>query len=107
MIPKKQKLNRANFNKVLAKSKKIEGENFSLRVRYVEKSEKSRYSVVVSSKTAKKAVDRNRLKRQVYEILAKNAPKTGIFGIVYVKKPAINLDFKPINKEIFLLLSQI
>lgn len=107
MLPKKQKLNRANFNKVLEKSKKIEEENFSLRVRFVEKSEKSRYSVVVSAKVAKKATARNLLKRRVYEALAKNAPKTGIFGVIYAKKDSPKLDFKAINKEISALFTQI
>jgi ribonuclease P protein component len=107
MLPKKQKLNRANFGKVLQKSKKIEGENFSFRARFEEKSEKSRYSVVVSAKVSKKAVDRNRLKRQVYEVLANNAPKTGILGVIYAKKDSVELDFKAINKEVSELFNQI
>lgn len=70
------------------------------------KSKISRATVVVSVKAAKKAVDRNRIKRRVRSILEKNlrlVSKPHDLMII-IKKSALSLSFAELNR---LLTSQI
>lgn len=100
MLSKKKRLNRANFNKILEKSRRVENNLFSLRARFVDKKESFRASVVVSSKVAKKAVVRNTLKRQIYDILAQNKGLSGLWAVVYVKKEAVSKEKAEIESSI-------
>ncbi|OIP66502.1 MAG: hypothetical protein COV32_02985 [Candidatus Yonathbacteria bacterium CG10_big_fil_rev_8_21_14_0_10_43_136] len=68
----------------------------------------SRASVVVSKKTAKSAVDRNRQRRRFYDILAPyfkilSAPRT---VVIYPKADAQKASFSVLNKEIEKALKQ-
>ena len=73
---------------------------FSLRVRFMDKKEGFRASVVISSKVAKKAVVRNKIKRQIYDILAKNKDILGVWAVIYVKKEAISKGKQEIENSI-------
>jgi len=56
----------------------------------------SRFTVIVSLKVSKKAVDRNRLKRRLREIIRKDvlpAVKPGFDGILITKKSLLLLPF--------------
>jgi ribonuclease P protein component len=68
----------------------------------------SRFGVVVSKKTAALAVDRNRLRRRVREILrARLSRITGGYDIVvHIKKPAAELDFSATTQELQYLLGK-
>ncbi len=107
MLSKNKRLNKAKFKEILKKSKKIEGENFSYRVQFIKNGQEPRFSVVVSSKVSPKAVVRNKIRRQIYEILGKTALNGQISAIVYVKKEALKLDFRAMNKEISGVLGKI
>jgi len=107
MISKKKRLNRATFAEIIKKSKKIEGKVFSYRLHFLKNGLKHRFSVVVSSKVSSKAVIRNKIRRQIYEILEKMTFSKGVAIVVYVKKEALGLDYMAINKEISNNLSNI
>lgn len=89
-LPRKRRLNRSAFKEAGRKGAVRHSPLFSLR--FVKKSKEiSRFSVVVSSKSARKATDRNRLRRRAYEIVRKEAPKEGYAAILYIKPAAARL----------------
>lgn len=68
----------------------------------------SRYGIVVSLKVAKKATIRNKIKRQISEIIRKNIGfiKPG-YDIIFITTPAIkNLSFQKIKNKINYLLNK-
>jgi len=91
MFPSKKRIQKADFKEILKKSVKFETECFIIRAHFLRNGLKSRFSVVVSSKSFKKAVDRNLYKRRVYsvlEFLGKSGilPKKPLFLGIFVKK---------------------
>lgn len=58
--------------------------------------EHSRFTVVVGTKVSKKAVERNRVKRQYREIIRLMLPnlKSGFDVMVLVSKPALELEYE-------------
>ncbi len=67
----------------------------------------ARMSVVVSKKTAKRAVDRHLIKRRVYESIATFEKESTLASGSYVffaKKDAHSVPFKELNKEVTELL---
>jgi len=65
---------------------------------------KSRFSVAVTSKAARAATVRNRLRRQGYAILETTPLPTGLLAIFFIKKKAKQEDLK---EEMGRLLQQI
>jgi len=63
---KRDRLTRQEFTTLLSKGRRVHGETLSLVVR---PARKTKCGVVVSRKTARKAVVRHKLRRQVYQIL--------------------------------------
>ncbi|MAG29055.1 ribonuclease P protein component [bacterium] len=56
----------------------------------------SRFTVVVSTKVSKKAVERNKLKRRMREIIRKEIlpnTKPGFDGVISTKKPLLDSSF--------------
>lgn len=66
-----------------------------------------RWSVVVSKKLSKKAVDRNKTKRKVYETLAKHLSIYKVDGIIYPKPAVLNLSYEKLSLEVDSLVSKI
>lgn len=84
--------------------------NQNLIIKFIPKLGKVRCTVVVSTKVAKQAVIRNRLKRQAREVLRKQLPYLphGNY-VVTIKPPAKNLEnafFRQILTEQILKISQ-
>jgi ribonuclease P protein component len=102
---------RALFSEVAARGALFSSPHFSFRVLLNKKEDTIfRFTFVVSSKVANKAVLRNLLKRRGRAIvretlrLAKAQPCSGIF---YVKKGANLLSYEDMKKEIVKLLSNV
>ena len=96
-----------NFKKVLTKGRSFFSPN--LRMRYVANGlDFCRISVVASTKVSKKAVIRNRLKRQVREAIRLNFKKIkpGNDIVVYLKTQAIGQSYEQLEKEILANLSK-
>lgn len=62
----------------------------------------SRFAVVVGTKVSKKAVDRNRIRRQYREILRlmMNDVKPGFDVLLLTAKPALALDYEEKEKKL-------
>ena len=69
----------------------------------------SRLGVVVSKKTARKATDRNLLKRRVREILRLNYAKIslGFDIIITLKGSTSGVDFKKLEEELLTILNKL
>ena len=72
MIAKLHRFTTALFDRVFRKSKRIHINGFTFSVSPVWKGRNPRFAVVVGKKVSKKAVVRNRLRRQLYEIFRGN-----------------------------------
>jgi ribonuclease P protein component len=62
----------------------------------------SRFTVIVSSKTVKKAVDRNRLKRRVREAVKQEWPyiKTGYDIAAVIRPAALEADYDEVKRAV-------
>lgn len=69
----------------------------------------SKFGVVISSKTLKKAVLRNKLRRRISEIIRLNISKikAGYNIIVFVQSKALNQKIADLKEELFKDLSKI
>lgn len=97
MIPKKNRLDKALFLEVFKKSKIFHGTYISLRINYGDY-QISRFSVVVPKSAISLAVNRNYLKRSIYNSI-KIKPISNYIGIITLKKEAKNIPFENIIKD--------
>jgi ribonuclease P protein component len=106
-MPRRFSLTRADF-KHTHHFRRIIGEYFSLSFGHLPGRSSPGAAVVVSSKAAPRAVDRNRIKRRcrslLYEYLRKNLRST---VILYAKKGAATTSFADLKKDIERLLAKI
>lgn len=65
----------------------------------------NKYAVILSGKTFRTAVERNKIKRQIYSLLENLKDKKGTFVLVYPKKEIINTKFQDLKKELYNVLS--
>jgi ribonuclease P protein component len=99
MLAKTNRLSRALFADYFSRGKRLHSEHFTI---VYSPAEVFKVSVVVSKKVAKKAHDRNRLKRQVYgyiAVLSKEQPLCGVF-MVFPKPTLVKLAASPRQKAI-------
>lgn len=61
---------------------------------------KSRFACVIAKKRIKRAVDRNKVKRKIYNIIREVKPKTPNLIIVYPKITALTGNYVNIKEEI-------
>ena len=86
----------------------IRGDFFDIKIYFTntEKKERTNFkcSVILSSKNFKKAVDRNKIKRQLYSILEKyknGAKNQDISIIIYPKIKIKEIKFLNLEKEVY------
>lgn len=105
MLKKKQRLSRSDFSQLLRNGKRIFSTNLIL---IYSKSTTTKCGLVVSKKTAKKAVERNLLRRRVYSVLGNNFSKLENFHVAVITQKGITkLSFKELEKEIVQALQEI
>ncbi len=100
MLKKQQRLPRFQFREVFAEGKRIQGLNTTL---IVSKDTTFKCSVVVSKKVAKKAHDRNRIRRRLYTLVGELISLRPLaLALIIVVKPVImklnKSDFREILK---------
>ena len=61
----------------------------------------NKYAVILAGKTFKKAVERNKIRRQIYSLIEKLDTKKGCFVLIYPKKEIINALFQDLKKELY------
>ncbi len=98
MIPKKNRLNKAIFQEVFKKSKVFHGTLISFRINYGEY-KISRFSVVIPKSIIPLAVNRNFLKRKIYNSI-QIKPNSNYVGIITLKKEAKNINIEEIIKDV-------
>jgi ribonuclease P protein component len=108
MIAKKNRFTTKIFDRLFRRSKKIRVGNFLFLVS--EARGDARFSVVVGKKTSKLAVDRNRIRRQLYEIIREELVPAGLHkNIILLYKGAKVLEnpaeFRTACKQLISLLS--
>ena len=100
MLPRSQRLSVEQFNLVMENGRAYHSSLFLLRLTKVDG--KSRVSTAVPNKVAKKATERNRLRRSMYngvQPLMKKV-KDGYFVVVFAKNTAVSASQEDINNGI-------
>lgn len=107
MLPKNQRLTGNRTDYLLRKGKKTGTALFALKYLPRRPSpsaawNKSRFCVIVSTKLFPKAVQRNRLRRQIYEILRLRPalPSVPVDLVLIAKPPLTKLDFQDMAKNL-------
>lgn len=65
------------------------------------KIKENKYAVILSGKTFKTAIERNKIKRQIYSLIEKFEIKKGCFVLIYPKKEIIKILFQDLKKELY------
>ena len=101
MVPRKQRLSQREFSHVWGKGKTTPSPFFVVRRVRTDNTKVNKYAVVVSKKTAPKAVMRNLLRRRVYAAIHDIAPESeGVATIVVVRKDIRGMDPKVLREEL-------
>ena len=111
MLPKQNRLARSEFDLVFKKGRRIRGRSFSLIILSGEdKKEPIKIGIIVTKKVYKKAVDRNKLKRQIKNTINPDILKSLPSGVKIaitafpVPKP---MRYQEIKEELVQLFSKI
>lgn len=109
MIPKKLRINKQDTEWVLKKGEQVTSDLFIVRfLSNQNNGDKPQFSIVTSTKLAKKAVDRNKLKRRIYEAIRMNMPEKLPLKIVIIpKKRTLNVEYEEIDKDVKNLFSKL
>lgn len=107
MVPKKKRVTKDLFQSVMKTGKMLSSPLFVFRYLPTQDGPKKeiRYAVVAPKSVAKKATDRNKLRRQGYNAIRTTPIQSGI-GIFFYKKQAKNIDFSQIKDEIAMLVAK-
>ena len=108
MLPRKNRLVRNDFPKNSIQGKTFHSEHFFLKITENKEEIPSKFSFIVSKKTAKLAKERNFLKRRARASLIpylKNI-KPSFLGIFHIKKGVETISFSDFKAEIMSLLEK-
>jgi len=102
MLPKKHRVSREEFKKVLGRSFLVHTPLFSLRIRESHSKEAPRIAIVVSKKVSNTAAGRNLLKRRSREAIQRIIPRlrSGNAFILFFKKEAAKLSYADLSEGI-------
>jgi ribonuclease P protein component len=101
LVSKNRLRKKSDIDNVFKKGKTVTGNFIFLRAAK-NNLDINRFAFVVSSKISKKSVTRNKIKRQLREIIKKNILKIkqGFDFVLIVRPQIVNQGFKEIEKEI-------
>ena len=102
MLPKRERLSVGDIA-LLGNGRSVFGPHLSIRyLRVADTSPRSKFSVSISKKVAKTAVERNRIRRRVYVALRseKEKIKKNVFVMVMPKKECATLPLPVIADEL-------
>ena len=103
MLPKKKRVTKELFQTVIKSGGTLSGSFFVFR--YI-KQKYPQYAFVVSKKIAKKAVDRNKLRRRGYSVL-NNYKLKDYLGVFFYKKEAQKASFIEIKEDVGNILNKL
>ncbi|MDQ1281724.1 MAG: Ribonuclease protein component [Patescibacteria group bacterium] len=112
MLAKKYKLTTVEIKDLFSKKersffsfKNTRNELFDIKYFSNPEIKENKYGVILSGKTFKKAVERNKIKRQIYSLIEKLEEKKGSFVLIYPKKIITNTTFQDLQKELYNVLN--
>lgn len=106
MLPKKERLTRTEFERFFSSGRRYHNEYFTL---VHTPDPVFRAAVAVPQKLTKKAVVRNKLRRQVYEIFRRmdGVREGGGVYIIIVKKPSLNAPLPIMREQLISLVKRV
>jgi len=104
MLEKKYKLAKTdNIKNIISRGETHSSPYFIIKTKETDDPH-SRFAIVVSTKLSKKAVNRNRLRRQLFEIIRLNIEKTSMASphkiVILPRAKALKLDYKNLEKNL-------
>ena len=103
MLQKKKRVTKELFQTVIKSGNTISGSFFMFR--YIKQTQ-PQYAFVASKKVAKRAFDRNKLRRYGYNTIRACSLKNYV-GIFFYKKIPQKSDFKEVKEDILSILSKL
>ena len=105
MLKKKNRLDSTRIKFVLSKGKRFNFDNFTVRV--LQNAETNKFSVTVGKNIAKTAIVRNRLRRQIYEIIRLETPLSpnSQYISIFLKASAVDLSKQQLKADIIHILN--
>ena len=109
MLKQEYRLRKQKDFALVLKSTNTSGTKNILMKALSNNSDFSRFGFIISKKVDKRAVIRNRIKRQLSEIIRLQCDriKPGFDVIILVKKPILEIDYKQMEKEIIYCLNKL
>ncbi|MDO8430597.1 MAG: ribonuclease P protein component [Candidatus Taylorbacteria bacterium] len=98
MLPKSKRLTTEAFKEIIEKGQSFHSPFLILKVCLSDNS--SKFAISVPKKSAKLAVSRNKIRRQIYSIIKNLHIKSGYNVVVIVKSDISKLDFKNLSAEV-------
>lgn len=100
MLPRLLRINISLFKEIIEKGRFSYGKYFLFR--YIKNNDIPRFAVSVSKKVSKSAVDRNKIRRRIYNSIRKiiNRTQEGYKIIIFVKNGIEKLSLEEVSKEI-------
>lgn len=98
--------NRLDLRSQRPRGRRLGGKYFNLELLKFEATQEPKFAVIVSKKVAKKAVDRNRLRRlfaEAIQPLLSRLPN-GLGAIIYAKPAAVGVHLGQLEQELRVLL---
>lgn len=108
MLPRKYRLTaEKDFNRIFKRGRSVHGQGLGLKIA-LNQLEVSRFAFVVSTKVSKKAVVRNRLKRQMREIVHEvlKDMKQGTDVVVMARKEIVDIEFDVLRESLLKALKK-
>lgn len=102
MLPRKYRLTaEKDFNRIFKRGRSVSGKGLGLKVA-PNRLEVSRFAFVVSTKVSKKAIVRNRLKRQMREIVHEIVKdlRQGRDVVVMARKESVDMEFGAMKESL-------
>lgn len=106
MLPSNKRLSRSQITSLLLNQGLKVVFNRIGTLKYIQNLENQGFSVVTGSKSQKKAVLRNKLRRQIYTIFNKNKDISPIQGILYTSKQAYDMSYEDLSLNFHALLQK-
>jgi ribonuclease P protein component len=107
LAPKYRLIKEKDFKKINALGRSFFSSGLKLKY-LANNQELSRFALIVSTKISKKATQRNRLKRQLREIIRLNQGKvkSGYDIIILTRGSVLNKDYQELEKNVLALLTE-
>jgi len=107
VLKKENKIQRSSFPYILKHGKNFSVPHFTLKT-LKNNTNTNSFSIVISKKVLKNAVDRNSLKRRGYHVIHNTISSLsgGNNGVIFVKKGAHKLSYRNLKEEVLSLFKK-